>query len=328
MTEIITSLAGVASAAIEAINSMMQFIFAIGLSLGLVTGPATDAPIEFKDSANVQMSAVMFADTHIRATAFNPYWLECGLEDIANSDEEFDALLIAGDLTEASDPMSYDILWDLLDKGEGYNNILLATGNHDIRLDYEGVTKKIMAKQSEYIGKEITKPYYSYDVEGITFIVMGSDSWELEKAHISKAQLDFIDSELARATADGKPAFVVCHQPLANTHGLPDVWKNGDLGEDSAAVREILTKYKNVFYVSGHLHDGVYEKSLEVFDAEKGVYGINLPGYGKDNDYGINYHHGLGTIVEVYEDEVVFTARDFVEGEPIEGYTKTFELVK
>ncbi len=328
MTEIITSLTGIAAAIIDMIDSMMKFFLAIGLSLGLVaSGPATDSPVQFKDSENLQMSAVMFADTHIRATAFNPYWFECGLEDVANAPEDFDALVIAGDLTEASDSESFEILWELLEQGEGYNNILLATGNHDIRLDYEGNTKRVMAKQSEYIGKEITKPYYSYDVEGITFIVMGSDRWELEKAHISKAQLDFIDSELARATADGKPAFVICHQSLSDTHGLPEVWKNGDLGEDSAAVKAVLTKYKNVFYISGHLHDGVYEKSLEVFDSEKGVYGINLPSFGKENDYGEHRQNGLGTYVEVYEDEVIFTARDFRGGKALEGYTMTFELV-
>ncbi len=328
MTGIITSITALLTTIIETISTVMQLVFTIGVSFGLVaTSPATDAPIVFKDSENVQMAAVMFADTHIRATYFNPGWLDCGLQDIENSPEEFDALVIAGDLTEASDSLSYEILWELLEEGEGYETILLATGNHDIRLDYEGNTKKIMAKQSEYINTEITKPYYSYDVEGITFIVMGSDAWQLEKAVISDEQLAFLDSELERATADGKPAFVICHQPLANTHGLPDVWKNGDLGDDSEAVKAVLMKYKNVFYLNGHLHDGVYEKSLEVFDSENGVYSINLPAYGKDNDYGEFSQNGLGVYIEVYEDEVVFTARDFRAGKALEGYSKTFELV-
>ena len=181
-----------------------------------------------------------------------------------------------------------------------------------------------MSKNSENLGIEIDKPYFSYEVKGYKFIVMGSDTWEFEKAGISQEQLDFIDSELA--AANGKPSFVVCHQPLANTHGLPEVWKNGDLGKDSEAVKAVLMKHSNVFYLNGHLHDGVYEKSLEVFDAEKGVYSINLPSFGKDNDYGKFAQTGLGTYVELYDDCVVFTARDFARGENLEGCTYTFDI--
>ena len=90
----------------------------------------------------------------------------------------------------------------------------------------------------------------------------------------------------------------------------------------------VLEKYKNVFYINGHLHDGVYENSLEVLNEENGVYSINLPAYGRENDYGEFLQDGLGTYVEVYDDEVIFTARDFKAGKSLEGYTKTFELVK
>ena len=155
---------------------------------------------------------------------------------------------------------------------------------------------------------------------------MNSDAWQLEKAVISDEQLEFLDSELERGTKDGKPAFVICHQPLTDTHGLPEVWENGDLGKDSPEVRAVMTKYKNVFYLNGHLHDGVYERSLEVLDEENGVYSINLPAYGPENDYGKYLQPGLGDYVEVYDDRVVFTARDFAAGKSLEGYTKTFEL--
>lgn len=306
--------------------SIMQVLLSVALSFGIVTPPANDQPIVFKDSENVKMSAVIYADTHTRNTAFNPYFLECGFEDINNSEEEFDAFVIAGDITEMGDEGSYQIIWDAIAEADCFDTVLLATGNHDIRFTYEYNTDMIMSKQSEYIGQEIDKPYYSYDVNGYTFIVLGSDAWQFEKAIISDEQLAFLDSELARATKDGKPAFVVCHQPLANTHGLPEVWQNGDLGADSEEVKAILMKYENVFFLNGHLHDGVYEKSLEVFDAEKGVYSINLPAYGKDNDYGPFSQTGLGVYVEVYDDEVVFTARDFQAGKALEGYSRSFDI--
>ncbi len=312
---------------VAAIHAVLGFVLSAGLALGLIVPNSTENPIVFENSDECLMSFVALADTHTRETKINTFYLECGLNDIANSEEEFDALLIAGDLTEFGDGISYNALWDKLDNSVFADKpILLATGNHDIRLAYEAQTAMIMQKAGEYLDMDINKPYYSYDVNGYTFIVMGSDERQLEKAIISDEQLEFLDSELERATRDGKPAFVVCHQPLADTHGLPEVWENGDLGEDSSDVFDVLVKYENVFYINGHLHDGVYENSLEVFDEENGVYSINLPAYGRENDYGAFLQPGLGDYVEVYADRVVFTARDFRAGQPLEGMSYTFHL--
>lgn len=310
---------------LQVITNILTIVFAFTNLFGGTIQLSTENPIKLVDPDNCTMSFVAFADTHIRDTAFQPHLFANGLADIDNAETPFDALIIAGDISEFGDGPSYDVTWAALDNSEiGKKPVLLATGNHDIRLAYEYQTNLIMERNEKALGIEIDKPYYSYEVEGYKFIVMGSDTWEFEKAGISKEQLDFIDAELA--AANGKPAFVVCHQPLADTHGLPEVWKNGDLGKDSEAVKEVLMKHKNVFYLNGHLHDGVYEKSLEIFDAEKGVYSINLPAFGKDNDYGKFSQTGLGTYVEVYDDEVIFTPRDFARGENLGDYTYTFEI--
>jgi len=310
---------------IAVISNILTIIFAFTNLFGGTIQLSTENPIKLVDPDNCKMAFVALSDTHLRDTAFQPHLFANGLKDIDNAETPFDALVIAGDISEMGDGPSYDVTWEALDNSEiGKKPVMLATGNHDIRLAYEYETEMLMNKTGEYLGIEIDKPYYSYEVKGYKFIVMGSDEWQFEKAVISDEQLAFIDSELE--AADGKPAFVVCHQPLADTHGLPEVWKNGDLGKDSAAVKEVLMKHKNVFYLNGHLHDGVYEKSLEIFDEEKGVYSINLPAFGKDNDYGEFRQTGLGTYVELYEDSVVFTARDFARGEELEGYTYTFEI--
>ena len=306
-------------------DMVLTIVFAFTNLFGGTVQLSTENPIKLVDPDNCQMAFVALADTHLRDTAFQPHLFANGLADIDNAETPFDALVIAGDISEFGDAPSYEVTWEALDNSEiGKKAVLLATGNHDIRLAYEYQTELIMDKAGEYLDIEIDKPYYSYEVNGYKFIVMGSDTWKFEKAGISDEQLAFIDSELA--AANGNPAFVVCHQALANTHGLPEVWKNGDLGEDSAAVKEVLMKHKNVFFLNGHLHDGVYEKSLEIFDEEKGVYSINLPAFGKENDYGKYLQNGLGAYVEVYEDSVVFTSRDFARGENLEGYTYTFEI--
>lgn len=307
------------------ITNILTIVFAFTNLFGGTVQLSTENPIKLVDPDNCKMSFVALADTHLRDTAFQPHLFANGLADIDNAETPFDALVIAGDISEFGDGPSYDVTWETLANSEiGKKAVILASGNHDIRLAYEYQTNLIMDKASEYLGIEIDKPYYSYEVEGYKFIVMGSDTWEFEKAGISQEQLDFIDAELAEA--NGQPAFVICHQALANTHGLPEVWKNGDLGPDSQAVKAVLMKHKNVFFLNGHLHDGVYEKSLEIFDAEKGVYSINLPAYGKENDYGKYLQNGLGAYVEVYEDSVIFTSRDFARGVNLEGYTYTFDI--
>ena len=307
------------------IRNILTIIFAFTNLFGFTVEHAAENPISFSFPEGCNMSFVALADVHMRDTAFQPYLLENGLKDIDNATDKFDALVIAGDISEFGDGPSYDVIWKLLENSEiGKKPVLLATGNHDIRLAYEYQTELIMGKASEYLGMEIDKPYYSYEVNGYTFVVLGSDEWQFEKATISEEQLEFLDSKLTEA--DGKPAFVVCHQPLAETHGLPEVWQNGDLGEDSAAVKEVLMNHKNVYFINGHLHDGVYERSLEVFDEENGIYSINLPAFGKDNDYGNFSQTGLGTYVEVYDDFVVFTARDFARGQNLEGCSYAFEI--
>lgn len=318
-------ISSVLGSVIAIISNILTIIFTFTSIFGGTIKLSTENPIEFVDSENCKMAFVALADTHIRDTAFQPHLFENGLKDIDNSKDAFDALVIAGDITEAGDGPSYDITWDLLANSEiGKKPVLLATGNHDIRLAYEYQTNLIMSKNSEHLGIEIDKPWFTYEINGYNFFVMGSDTWKFEKAGISEEQLAAIDDMLTKA--NGTPAFVICHQPLADTHGLPEVWKNGDLGEDSAAVKEVLMKHSNVFYINGHLHDGVYENSLEVFDEEKGVYSINLPAFGKENDYGKFAQNGLGTYVEIYDDSVVFTARDFARGENLEGCTYTFDI--
>ncbi len=322
---IVKEIPNIFNQALGIVNTFMQIILSVLMAFGVITGPATDDPITLKDAEDVNLAVVAFADTHIRPTGISPFNFECGLEDIENSGVDFDALLVAGDLSELGDDVSYELMWEALDETE-IDNILLATGNHDVRVVYDLRTEQIIDKTNGFLGTEIDKPYYSYDINGYTFIVMGSDGRLFEKAFISDEQLAFIDAELERATKDGKPAFVMCHQPLENTHGLPEVWKNGGIGEQSEKVREILVKYKNVFFLNGHLHDGVYENSLEVLNEENGVYSVNLPAYGKENDYGKFLQPGLGTYFEVYDDEVVFTARDFRAGKSLEGCTMAFTL--
>lgn len=285
-----------------------------------------DDPIKFENSEGVKLSFAAIADTHLIDNDIATENLANVFEDIENSPEAFDALLMAGDLAEYGRKKEYARFFKVFDEYKNKYKLFLTMGNHDVRLQYKRNQKIIMDKVNEYLGIDTKgKSFYSYDVNGYTFIGIGTEKRVLEKAYITEEQMAFLDKELKRATKGGKPAFVMCHQAFAFTHGLPEVWKTGDMGEQSDDVRAVMEKYKNVFFINGHLHGGVFEKTFEVLNKENNVYSLSVPGYRKENNFGIR-DCGVGYFAEVYEDKVIFTARDFMKGKPIKGDYARFEI--
>ena len=287
-----------------------------------------DEPIAFKDSGNVRLSFATIADTHLVDNEIAEKNLANTFEDLGNSKEKFDAFLLAGDIAEYGRKKEYNRFFSVTDKQTVVPNVFLTMGNHDVRFTYGKNQKIIMDKVNEYLEINTNgKSYYSYDINGYTFIVIGTEKRILEKAHITKEQMDFLDKELQRATKDGKPAFVMCHQAFKDTHGLPEVWKTGDMGEQSDEVRAVMEKYNNVFFINGHLHGGICDYVEAVLNEEKGIYSISIPSYRKPNNFGIR-DCGTGYYCCVYDDRVEFTARNFINGTPVTGdYTKfTYKL--
>ena len=283
-------------------------------------------PVIYQDRDKLRLSFAMIADTHLpnrdsASANLNNFFL-----DAEKSGAEYDAMLMAGDIADWGFNSEYNRVFDVMDKQTAVPKIFLTMGNHDVRVFFRNSRKRVMEKVDKYLGIETKgKTYYSYDIKGYTFVVLCTERRLLEKASLTKEQITFLDNELARATKDGKPVFVMCHQAFKNTHGLPEVWKTGDMGEESDEVRAVMEKYKNVFFINGHLHGGIFEKTLEVLKEENNVYSLSVPGYRKENNFGIK-DCGTGYYAEVYDDRVVFTARKFISGEYIDGdYTK-FEI--
>lgn len=283
-----------------------------------------DDPITFEDSENVKLSMAIIADTHLPNRESAEKNLENTFEDIGNSKEKFDAFLLAGDIADYGTDNEYKRFFRVLDKYKDTYKTLVTMGNHDARIFFKKNMKILIKKIRDYLDDNTGKVYYSCDIKGYTFIVLCTEKRILEKAHISSEQIAFLDKELARGTKDGKPVFVMCHQPFAETHGLPEVWKTGDMGEQNDEVRAVMEKYKNVFFINGHLHGGIFEKVAEVINEENNVQSISIPGYRKENNFGIT-DCGVGYFCEVYEDRVIFRARKFISGEYITGDYTRFE---
>lgn len=256
-------------------------------------------------------------------------------QDLTNSQSKIDALVIAGDITENASPSEYEAIYgDLV--GTGVGAFITATGNHDIRLGTYAEAESKFVSFTNRINSAVGSPinidslHYSCTVNGYKFIVLGSDETQLEEATIGTSQLKWLDSQLKSSTKYGQPVFVILHQSLKNTHGLPDTWGSSDpdagtVGEQSDKIQEILNKYKNVILITGHLHTGFGKYSYQKIG---NIHSVNLPSIGVNNESGSYNENGIGYVTEVYDNEVVFKARNFNEGIYVPEYDIRIKLDK
>lgn len=284
-----------------------------------------DEPIILEDSKNVRLAFASIADTHLPDRESAEKNLENAFLDVLNSKDKIDALLLAGDIADYGLKKEYERFFRVFLKYKDRLRLFVTMGNHDARFFFPTSSKTINSNIEKMLGIQLHgKTYYAYDVNGYKFIIICTEKAVLEKAYISTEQIKFLDDELKKATAEGKPCFVMCHQPFAFTHGLPEVWKTGDMGEQNDEVRAVMEKYKNVFFINGHLHGGVCDYVEEILNKENNVISISIPGYRKENNFGIT-DAGVGYLCEVYDNKVVFRARNFLTGKFVFGDYTRFE---
>ena len=291
--------------------AIMSLVFAINPYVG----PSTETPITVSNPDEVKATMAIIADPQVSNYMFGRYPVfKAASEDLHNAECKFDALISAGDIAENGLSVEYQLIYDGISGLD--TRYIMAAGNHDIRLR---LYKQSLNTFSYFVntlnGDDSYDSYhFSERVNGYKVIVLGSDKTVFEEAYLSDAQLEWLNSEIK--AEDGKPVFVVIHQPLKNTHNVEVAWNSpfeggGTVGAQSIALKAILSKYDNVFLISGHLHSGFGPDSYNNVD---GIHSINLPSLTIDNKDGTYNNPGTGYIMEVYEDEVIFRARDFAKG--------------
>ena len=290
-------------------------IMTIIFSFNGYVGPSTETPIETKNPDDVQATMALIADPQISNYMFGRYPVfMAATEDLHNSKAKFDAVIGVGDIAENGLSVEYQLVYDKLSGLD--TRYIMATGNHDIRLRiYEQSVNTFTHFANTLNGdKSMDSFHFSERINGYKVIVLGSDKTVFEEAYLSDAQLEWMNDEVK--AENGKPVFVILHQPLKATHNVEVAWNSpfeggGTVGAQSIAVKSILSKYDNVFLITGHLHSGFGPDSYNNVD---GIHSINLPSLTIENKDGTYNNAGTGYILEVYEDEVIFRARDFAQG--------------
>lgn len=292
----------------------------------------TVSTIPFKaQQDDVLLNVALFSDTHLDYREYIGQGIvSAAVKSLSGSETPIDGIVISGDLTNYGDEKSVERMYQIFTKykPEGAE-LFAAMGNHDVGhvsdldITAEEARQNFYALTEKYLGRTVENIYFSAEIKGYKFIALGDegdDTWD--HPVISDAQLSFLDSELAGAVSKGKPVFVISHWPLNGMNGQEEVWEGGGMGDYSDSVQAVLEKYpdKNVFFISGHLHEGVNGGNVhgwfDIYNVEEqnGVTYVNLPAMGSLNRYGVMWP-GTGMQMEVYDDEVVFRGRNYVIGE-------------
>ncbi len=283
-----------------------------------------DKTYSVTDRERILLDAAFISDTHSSSEYFNERsrLLRKALCGISQTDYLPDTLVIAGDISNASDPKEYSMLRWSMETFNKVKSVLPAAGNHDVRA--AGTFEEAAGYFCDFAklcGIETDKTYYSTYINDYKFIILGSEDMLSLEAHISDTQLQWFDSQMAEAVTTNKPVFVVCHQPLYNSNNTtfnPNSEKNWGIGAQNEQITGIFRKYVPsydypVFFITGHLHRSYNEYSFDT-DYCENLYCVNIPSVTKTES------GGLGLTVEVYSDEVLLRARNYITMEWLESY--------
>lgn len=266
----------------------------------------------------ILMNAVIVSDTHTSDTVRhqNNKTLAKLFAGIGKSKTKLDAVVIPGDLTECGLPKEYTCLAAIINRYCRADTLIPALGNHDVRGDMsvEDYDANMQAYydfcQTMHVPAD--KQYWSVNVNGYLFIVLGAESEEKDRTWFSDKQIEWLDGQLAKAERRGKPAFIVNHQVIDHTNNVDNEWYfEGSIGEQSDEVEAVIRRHTDrglpVVFISGHLHAAYSEYSFE--EPSENLYCLNLPSAQYTEKF------GQGCTLEVYADRVLIRTRNFINGE-------------
>lgn len=277
----------------------------------------------------------LISDTHIGAKGTSEI-LATAINTIEAEKDSIDGVIVAGDLTDTGNEEEFSEAYSLF-RGYTGGNMVTANGNHDYGRSLQAgkMRPHAIKYRNELTGVTDETDYYSTEIGGYKYIVIGNENNKPNSATISDEQLEFINRELEDGTSGGRPVFVICHWPMRNTHGERLSWPiipGGALSKaTSRKLLDILSSYDNVFYISGHLHAGLNGRlTRKLFKAccveqHEGVTCINIPTLGKTNHLGLT-ESGTGMRLTVYSDKAVIEGRNYLTGEWLDSYIYETEL--
>ena len=232
--------------------------------------------------------------------------------------------MLLGDNTMNGQEGEYDLLYSMLDNINPVRPYYLICGNHDVGnsadADYDTLIGRFTSYLQRFVDKNISTAYYAKDVNGYKLIFLAPDNAEVNGRFFSDAQLDFLEAELKKAAATGKPVFVFNHHPSSYI-------------DDACYDRfiDLMNSYDKIFFIVGHMH---YYWRFKTVPGSMGTPEIWVPNFGHlaDDDGRIDEQSGRGFVMQVFDDSVAFRAFNYYKnsfyGENDKIYSLTGDAIE
>ncbi|MGN0636292.1 MAG: metallophosphoesterase family protein [Acutalibacteraceae bacterium] len=291
--------------------------------------PATDDPILLDE--NAELNLVLWGDPQVSfLSPLRSMYIAAACRDLGNAVGTADALILLGDITEYGMECEFRTVKDLLHTCETkFAHLLCIPGNHDVRLRRYKHQRRKFQDFLRTAPHGAAGPEGSYfqtlQIKGYTFILLGTDRATFEGAYFGTEQLRKLDEAIA--AAKGKPVFVLNHQTLKRTNGLPNTWLGkgkwrGSVGWDSDKLKAVLQKHSNVFYLTGHLH---WTTNEHTYEDHGGFKALSVPAVGPSNHGPVPEQQSY--ILSVYKDKIVARARFCAKGKYMDKSVPNAEII-
>ncbi len=276
----------------DTLKFIVAFMNTIMIFLSMFIPSNSGDVYEAKKPEEAKLVFNVFSDVHVETNSPDTYSnFKSVLEDSVLN-ESCDATFFLGDNTMncqvAENFLFFGAIKAKLDKSSTY----IAVGNHDIGNgdgDFNEMWNRFKTFNNMTVDNYLDKPYFYKVINGYYLISIAPETSAVHTFKMSDEQLDWLKDTLNKASEENKPIFLFSHHPL---DWIEDENKN--------LLFDILNDYSNVYSLLGHLH-----WDFEHYN-KQGVDCFNIPSVTKD---------GIGVVVEVYDNEVIFRERNFINAQ-------------
>ncbi|MBO0600606.1 metallophosphoesterase [Sporosarcina sp. E16_3] len=271
----------------------------------------------------------VISDVHITNTDEKSHHkLEKALKDLHEVSPDYDVIIFNGDMISDGRQESYNKLKELVN-----NNLqkeaFFTIGNHEFFKNdgNEAAINRFLDFSDE------NNVFYEKSINGYPFIFLGTESWgpigapTKDSAVLSKEQLDWLEESLIKHAKSRCPIFVFLHQPIPYTLTGTDIRYYENCIIQSKELMDILNRFPQVFYFSGHTHwdlrmQGMFLQNNFTMANTGSVYNTWGPDE-QGHETVIDPDGSQGLLVQVYEDKVVIKGRDFAKQQWLDEFVNT-----
>ncbi|QTQ13881.1 metallophosphoesterase [Treponema parvum] len=296
-----------------------------------------DAHESMISSGTPRVVFALLSDVHILDTKPAAVKIfRSAMADLRSFPFRLDGLICGGDFTHDSTSEAIDYGWNIFREEFSKTSIPKATiciGNHELWMGNKGCYKTGMPSWLKNIkpyrdDDSLSPVYYENQMAGFKFFVLNCDPpsdnrLTRHQTHLSKMQLDWLNCKMEESYKNKEFVFVMLHQPFRNTYHLTGrEYGDWDVGNEDGALRTILSKYDNFLYICGHMHQAF--NIAPIFMVDDKFPSLQIPGL----DYTPKNFcmPGTGYILFVYENLLIFRARDYLNGQWLTEYDKAIRL--